>query len=690
MYCPNCKQNFEGKFCPECGTKLIEEPSAGGINLNLGDANAISGGINISNHIIERNKSNEELLLERKNRYRSLCRQYVADGKIDESERVMLDKLASELGLSKDDQNEILQIELESSRTKSTGLDKASKVVFIQITKKVKSFDLQGIVTLLPKLINMEHNFNDTPVKFYAFLILSVLRPSECIRRFESHQEDNYWLTYWCVISYLLKGESNKAEQVKTMLSNWAEYDEENSLLLDIAISIKSGDFETAEVYRDVLEGTYSEELSDFAISLFNLLNNAGNLSAMVPEPQHAFYLKGMFYKELEIQSLGILQPDGTLSQGAVDSEQPKPFVPTVKLASAAVCKKTNTEKKAALKDASPKPFSKSECKRLAAIDTYKGGIDLDKQEDGLFIVKSKDKRGYCIYGLWDRAKETLLLDIVYKKLWMDYKGIYHYSVKDNYGDGLFCPDTMKQTIDNDCQSADFIESSDGLYGVTKKDDKGRTVRGIIDMKDGCYVLEPLYEDIRIGKLYNTVDGNLLIQDTTGKWGIFDMEEKDIVVDCEYRQIKLGESRLYFFLIKNLSNPDKGAGVYVPGAKALYKKAEGGVLIHSLFEHILFIYKTKEGPYAICNINHRNNVLEYFDAFMLKWYDEYMDEELVTPLVWVLKDEKVGLFDAENCCMLLDCEYDETYKDDVDGSPYYILTKDGQEYTFNMFTRQFE
>lgn len=48
MYCPNCKQSFDGKFCPECGTKLIEEPSAGDFGgLHLGDANAISGGINL-------------------------------------------------------------------------------------------------------------------------------------------------------------------------------------------------------------------------------------------------------------------------------------------------------------------------------------------------------------------------------------------------------------------------------------------------------------------------------------------------------------------------------------------------------------------------------------------------------------------------------------------------------------------
>lgn len=47
MYCPNCKKEYEGKFCPECGTQLIEKPLPSA-NLNLGDANAISGDINVS------------------------------------------------------------------------------------------------------------------------------------------------------------------------------------------------------------------------------------------------------------------------------------------------------------------------------------------------------------------------------------------------------------------------------------------------------------------------------------------------------------------------------------------------------------------------------------------------------------------------------------------------------------------
>ncbi len=37
MYCPNCKQEYDGKFCPECGMKLFEKPAASGVSLNLGD-----------------------------------------------------------------------------------------------------------------------------------------------------------------------------------------------------------------------------------------------------------------------------------------------------------------------------------------------------------------------------------------------------------------------------------------------------------------------------------------------------------------------------------------------------------------------------------------------------------------------------------------------------------------------------
>ena len=45
MYCPNCKQGYDGKFCPECGTKLKDKPIDSGVGVNFGDATAISGGL---------------------------------------------------------------------------------------------------------------------------------------------------------------------------------------------------------------------------------------------------------------------------------------------------------------------------------------------------------------------------------------------------------------------------------------------------------------------------------------------------------------------------------------------------------------------------------------------------------------------------------------------------------------------
>ena len=52
MYCPKCNQEQDGKFCLECGSPLIEKSaSQGGFNLNLGDANAISGGLNLTDSL---------------------------------------------------------------------------------------------------------------------------------------------------------------------------------------------------------------------------------------------------------------------------------------------------------------------------------------------------------------------------------------------------------------------------------------------------------------------------------------------------------------------------------------------------------------------------------------------------------------------------------------------------------------
>lgn len=52
MICPQCNKHYEnGKFCLDCRDPFVEEApqqNASGISLNLGDANAISGGLHLA------------------------------------------------------------------------------------------------------------------------------------------------------------------------------------------------------------------------------------------------------------------------------------------------------------------------------------------------------------------------------------------------------------------------------------------------------------------------------------------------------------------------------------------------------------------------------------------------------------------------------------------------------------------
>ena len=314
MYCPNCNEEHDGKFCPECGTKLVEEPEAK-INLNLGRSNAIKGDINISHikNIVERNKTQEELILENKNRLRVLCREYLSDGIIDAQERSVIDQTASELGIDQVTLQEIIDEELLNARnSRKECLDKPSKVIFIQATKKLQNYDLDGVVNLMPKLENIESRYEDESVRFYYFLLLSALRPAECLQRYESHKEDSYWLTFWSAIAYICSGRYNSAESAKFSLGNFFS-NEEDAMLIDMADAIKKQDYDTAEAFADVIEGTYSPELTNFANALEMIIHKRNELATIELPNQYKFYLEGFFAKETGLTPVGIMTPDGKL-----------------------------------------------------------------------------------------------------------------------------------------------------------------------------------------------------------------------------------------------------------------------------------------------------------------------------------------------------------------------------------------
>ena len=188
MYCPECKQEYEGKFCPECGTKLIErvvkicpncgveregkfcpecgtklvEQNQASVSISIGDANAINGNVNISNTVnascnadvlgamgnesvvigdgnaisgglnisniknIYSQKNELEMIQENKERFMALFKKAYEDGELDASEICELEMFRSKNGLD-DISNEYYRQALKlSGKTKIDLLQKAA------------------------------------------------------------------------------------------------------------------------------------------------------------------------------------------------------------------------------------------------------------------------------------------------------------------------------------------------------------------------------------------------------------------------------------------------------------------------------------------------------------------------------------------------------------------------------------
>ena len=105
MYCLKCKEYREGFYCPECGSRLVENPIGTTGGLHLGDANAISGGIhysetnNVSNNITnnttnvyEAQKTELEIIQENETGFFDAVLLAVSNGTFGPKERAELER----------------------------------------------------------------------------------------------------------------------------------------------------------------------------------------------------------------------------------------------------------------------------------------------------------------------------------------------------------------------------------------------------------------------------------------------------------------------------------------------------------------------------------------------------------------------------------------------------------------------
>lgn len=243
MYCPNCKEEHQGKFCPECGTKLIDLPTAGDISLNISDNAAIVGGVNINRNethnttkyvTVERQKSDAELMQERKQLFLQRCQQVLCNGLLIEEEKRLLEAERVRLGIHTDEAGQLIETARRLSGIRVTTLGVRDAMTLKNIDRNIESCNVVVLGSQIARLSALARNYNVDEVLYRYYMLLAALRPKELIQVYEAAIADEYWQTFWVSIAYMKCGNMERAEEAIVKLNFFDEYPEDNTLLLSV------------------------------------------------------------------------------------------------------------------------------------------------------------------------------------------------------------------------------------------------------------------------------------------------------------------------------------------------------------------------------------------------------------------------------------------------------------------------
>ena len=252
MYCPNCKQEFPGKFCPECGAKLVELPKQNDLGINISDDAAIMGGVNVTRNeshnttsydhrvittqnvtnIVERQKSDAEIRNERNIQFMELCKAVFRDGLLAEEEKVMLVTERIRLGIDETEAARLIEMARKSSMSRMTTLGMRDSMTLKTIDRYIESNNVQVLCGQIPRLEALARNYKVDEVLYRYYMLLAALQPEKLILEYETNAADEYWKTYWVAIAYMKRGDAMNAEDAIVKLDFYPEYSEDNSLLL--------------------------------------------------------------------------------------------------------------------------------------------------------------------------------------------------------------------------------------------------------------------------------------------------------------------------------------------------------------------------------------------------------------------------------------------------------------------------
>lgn len=301
--CPKCNKEWPDEYmaCPIDLTPLVSKPQEpAGFCLNLGDANAISGGVSMSdNHSVshntvntttsnvdshnvitnnitqvEREKTPEELKHEKELAFREECLKVYSKGIMTSEEKRKLEDLQYRLGLDENSAKKILSEVAKRSERKSSSLSPVHQITYNNIKTSINANRLDLVNRLMAQMKAMVQRYSTEEIQFTYYMLQAVLHPKECTEEYESHYEDKYWLTFWSSIAYRRLGNIEKSELlVADVGDKWTDtIPQENVFVLASVNALIDMDFDTAKSLFDNISGEHSPYLSNLTTCLYSLL----------------------------------------------------------------------------------------------------------------------------------------------------------------------------------------------------------------------------------------------------------------------------------------------------------------------------------------------------------------------------------------------------------------------------------
>ena len=259
--CPEYRKPVDDSenFCGTCRSKTVEDMEESG-SLVGGTANAVhtinsnsnntsyntsdshntsigsisSGNVTNNTTIIVDSATAGKLSREDKIRqYKSFCETTISNGIITGAIRQKLDNKAEELGLGIESRKTVEAAIREKTSRAGYELSDLDRCTLANTGEFIKAnAETNDLMNCISKLKPLAAKSDDDDVHFYLNLLLAVTNPSLLIRSYIERTTDSYWQTFWTYVAHIKNGQREKAETVRTELSAWEEYSQDNIKIL--------------------------------------------------------------------------------------------------------------------------------------------------------------------------------------------------------------------------------------------------------------------------------------------------------------------------------------------------------------------------------------------------------------------------------------------------------------------------